>query len=179
MLKKAKTYMEKLANGINPLDDTVLADEDVINNVRLSRCFFYVSDVLRQVIDKGGMSKKTKITKENFSITFEQAQRFEFSLTPIPVSEIAKRINATVENDNMKKLTHKHLTQWLISIDMLQLENKPDGKVIKMPTQNGTELGIFTEHRNGIYGAYTVVLYNRNAQQFIVDNIDAVVGMMY
>ncbi len=46
-IERAKTYMEKLANGINPLDDTEAPDEDIINQVRLSRCFFFVSDVLR------------------------------------------------------------------------------------------------------------------------------------
>ena len=46
-IERAKTYMEKLANGINPLDDTAAPDGDMINQVRLSRCFFFVSDVLR------------------------------------------------------------------------------------------------------------------------------------
>lgn len=54
-IKRARTYMEKLANGINPLDDTLAPDEDIINQVRLSRCFFFVSDVLRQVIENGGI----------------------------------------------------------------------------------------------------------------------------
>ena len=27
-LERAKMYMEKLANGINPIDDTVIPDED-------------------------------------------------------------------------------------------------------------------------------------------------------
>ena len=40
-LERAKTYLEKLANGINPLDDTVVPDGDMINQVRLSRCFFF------------------------------------------------------------------------------------------------------------------------------------------
>lgn len=55
-LERAKIYMEKLANGINPIDGSVIPDEDVVNNVRLSRCFFYVSDVLRQVIENGGVT---------------------------------------------------------------------------------------------------------------------------
>ena len=38
----AKTFVDKLANGINPIDDQPVAENDVINNVRLSRCFFYV-----------------------------------------------------------------------------------------------------------------------------------------
>ena len=52
-LERAKMYMEKLANGINPIDGSVIPDEDIVNNVRLSRCFFYVSDVLRQVMRRG------------------------------------------------------------------------------------------------------------------------------
>ena len=39
-IERAKIYMDKLANGINPIDDSIIPDEDIINNVRLSRCFF-------------------------------------------------------------------------------------------------------------------------------------------
>ena len=49
-MQRAKMYIDKLANGINPIDDAAAPENDVINNVRLSRCFFYVSDILRQVI---------------------------------------------------------------------------------------------------------------------------------
>ena len=63
--------MEKLANGVNPIDDSVIPDEDVVNNVRLSRCFFYVADVLGQVIDNGGTAPQKKIKKEPFSLPVE------------------------------------------------------------------------------------------------------------
>ena len=36
-IERAKMYMDKLANGINPIDDTMAPDDDLINNVRLSR----------------------------------------------------------------------------------------------------------------------------------------------
>ena len=36
----AKMFIDKLANGINPLDDSKIPDGDIVNNVRLSRCFF-------------------------------------------------------------------------------------------------------------------------------------------
>ncbi len=45
-IEYAKSFIDKLANGINPIDDTPVKDDDAINNVRLSRCFFFVSDVL-------------------------------------------------------------------------------------------------------------------------------------
>lgn len=95
-MARAKMYMEKLANGVNPIDDTEIPDSDTVNNVRLARCFFYVADVLSQVIDAGGISlpKAKKPKKETFSITAEQAAKFEFSKYPITASEISKRIGA-------------------------------------------------------------------------------------
>jgi len=52
----AKSFIDKLANGVNPIDDSTIPDSDMVNNVRLSRCFFYVSDILRQVIENGGIT---------------------------------------------------------------------------------------------------------------------------
>ena len=48
-IARAKMYIDKLANGINPLDDTAVAENDVVNNVRISRCLFFVSDTLRSI----------------------------------------------------------------------------------------------------------------------------------
>ena len=49
IMQRAKAYIDQLANGINPIDGTCVADSDVINNVRISRCLFYVSDILKRV----------------------------------------------------------------------------------------------------------------------------------
>ena len=51
-IEYAKTFIDKLANGINPLDDTAIPENDIVNNVRLSRCFFYVSTILQKEIDR-------------------------------------------------------------------------------------------------------------------------------
>ena len=57
-IEYTKSFIDKLANGINPLDDNPIPENDIANNVRLSRCFFYVSDILRQVIENGGIAKE-------------------------------------------------------------------------------------------------------------------------
>lgn len=38
-MKHAKEYIDKLANGIDPFTDKPVPDGDIINNVKLSRCF--------------------------------------------------------------------------------------------------------------------------------------------
>ncbi len=66
MLERAKVYMEKLANGIDPISDTDARDDDCINNVRLSRCFFYVADVLGKVIDNSGVIAPIRKRREQY-----------------------------------------------------------------------------------------------------------------
>ena len=63
-IEYAKSFIDKLANGINPLDDSTIKEDEVVNNVRLSRCFFFVSDILRQVIENGGVVSKKAEEKD-------------------------------------------------------------------------------------------------------------------
>ena len=171
-LQRAKIYIEKLANGINPLDDTSIPDNDVVNNIRLSRCFFYVADTLRQVIEKGGSISISKPKKGKFIISPERAANFPFSNTGLPVSEIINRLNSLVDTESMKKLSHRQVTSWLVNIGMLTINVDSNGKNVKRPTSQGEEIGIYTEERNSMRGEYTVVMYNLEAQHFLIDNID-------
>ena len=58
-MQHAKNYIDALANGIDPLTGEIIKDDSVINNVRISRWLFYVSDVLRQVLDNDGVVGRT------------------------------------------------------------------------------------------------------------------------
>lgn len=174
-LERAKKYMEQLAHGINPIDGSVLPDEDVVNNVRLSRCFFYVADVLRQLIDNGGIAPQKKLKKEAFTLTAEQRNAFKFTATPIPISELSKRINFLSNNENMTSLSYTVIRDWLMSIGMLEDVRGGNGKYTKRPTAKGEELGIALEARTGNNGDYFVVVYNLAAQHFILDNLDAII----
>ena len=173
----AKSFIDKLANGINPTDGQPVAQTDVVNNVRVSRCLFYVSDILRQVIDVGGIAPCKKSTRIPFAVTQEQLAGFSFSEAPIPITELTNRINALVDTNIMKPFCYKHVTTWLMDIGALLEESGTNGRSQKLPTEEGEKLGITVEIRNGIYGNYRVVVYNRDAQQFIIDNIYAIISL--
>lgn len=174
-LERAKMYMEKLANGINPIDGTMIPDDDVVNNVRLSRCFFYVADVLRQVIDNGGVSPQRKPKKEPFTISIDQRSSFDYSTTPLPISEIASRINALSTHENMAPLGYSAIRDWLIALGMLEETLDGNGKPVKRPTPHGESIGIQLDARTGNNGPYFVIVYNLDAQHFILDNLDAII----
>lgn len=178
-MKRAKTYIDKLANGMNPIDDTVLPDADVVNHIRVSRCLFFVSDVLRQVIEAGGVvpsptAKGSKQKKMPFYIPYEKRDGFEFSEVPIPASELAARLNKLADDPNMKRMSYKGITSWLAEIGLLSDYARPDGHTTKRPTSDGGKIGITLEERTGSQGVYHVVVYNMEAQHFILDNLDAI-----
>lgn len=174
MINRAKTYIDKLANGVNPLTDEPVSENDIVNNVRISRCFFYISDLLRKFAEGGFPEAAKKGKKQPFIITEEQRKRFEFSETPISVSEIARRFNAAVNTEGAVQMRYSGITFWLIESGLLSVDRREDGREVKLPTAAGTELGISQEVRSGANGSYTVVVYNENAQRYIVDNIDAI-----
>ena len=100
-IEYAKMFIDQLANGINPLDGTPIPETDIVTHVRLSRCFSYVSDILRQVIENGGTTcrKTPKIRKKAFSLSSEDREKLTVSDKPLTVSEIATYLNTFVDSE--------------------------------------------------------------------------------
>ena len=71
--KIAKDWIFQLANGINPIDGTDLSDTDIVNNVHISRCLFYVADVMDFAIRK--MRKESKDEKIEFNMDAESLSK--------------------------------------------------------------------------------------------------------
>ncbi len=181
-IARAKLYMEKLANGINPLNDQSIPEEELINNVRLSRCFFFVADVLRQVVENGGtkpMSTGKRPKKLPPDIPVEKRAQFAYSEEPIPASEMVRRLNDLIDTDVRKKITYASVTAWLIDAGMLRLVSTPSGTQVKRPTENGMAIGISVEERTSSSGTHPVVVYNIEAQHFVIDNLDAIIALRY
>ena len=171
-MQRAKMYMDKLAQGIDPVTDQEVPEDSVLNNVRLARCFFYVSEVLGQVIANGGViGGKTKLAP--FSINMDQIAKVQVSQEPIRVTQLVDRISEAAGNPGMKKLKTTVITDWLMEKGFLEKQTDPDGKSRRIPTRNGLMIGLSTQTRQGQYGEYQAVFYNAEAQQFVLDNLDA------
>ena len=176
LVSHAKDYIDDLARGINPLTKEDVNEQDVINNVKISRCLFYVSDVLGEVI-KNGVAPAKKIKKVDFSLEALDLDKIKITEEPISVSVIVKNINEIIP-ENMKPLKTTAVTSWLVDINMLSVV-QINGKNHKRPTKNAEEIGVFQQERQGQYGAYISVMYRREAQKFIVDNLSAIIDGGY
>ena len=177
-MKHAKSYIDRLANGVNPLTGQPAPSTDLINNVQIARCLFYVSDLLRQMIEHNGTAKrKPRAAKLSFQLDIDKRMQFPFSDAPISASEIARRINSLIDTETMTKLKYRAIVQWLLELDALTLHTNSAGSAIKRPTKMGRDLGIILEHRQGLNGTHAVVLYNLSAQHIIIDNLDAIIQL--
>ena len=90
-----------------------------VNNVRISRCMFYVSNLLKEIVDNKGKYKAEMSDRVPFTITPEQVKNFEFSDYPISISEITKRFNALINTLLVKELKNGVITDWLTQSGIL------------------------------------------------------------
>lgn len=166
----AKDWIQKLANGINPLDGSVIPDSDIVNNVHISRCLFYVAEILDAAVKKVG--RKSKEYELDFNISPEDLAKVNIEEKTC-ISNFVKEINKFVP-ENMKPMSYGKILSWLIAngyIEEVEIDNL--GKK-KKPTASGCSIGISAELREGTSGPYWAVVYNPNAQRFILNNIYAI-----
>lgn len=176
-LIRAESYIRKMANGINPITDEAAADDDMVNNIRVTRCLYYVSDILRQVIANNGVVKKKPRgsgKKVDFYMTDEQrANLVEFD-HPVFLREFVDEINRLTEANNCKKFAARWIRAYFVSIGLLVADPELGSKYA---TEEGEKLGIIPELRQSKQSmrSYWANLYSPEAQRFIIDNIDTIV----
>ena len=171
-MQRAKMYLDKLAQGIDPITDQEVPEDSVLNNVRLARCFFYVSDVLDRVITNGGTVGQP-MRNTDFSITPEQLARVQVMDYPVRITEFTEALHRAVGDPQMKRPGVKKITDWLIEKGFMAQVMGADGKTHRIPTENGLEMGMSTRLRQTRDGEYQAVYYDRNMQRILLDNLGA------
>ncbi len=179
----AKKYIDYLSRGFNPLDESPIRNDDIVRNERISRCLMYVSEVLGEVIEKGmgqekefSYKKPEKVKKEEFYLSQEERKRFILSDKPLTVTEIATGLSSLRDEMKYKDLKGVAINEVLLQMGFLCEETGFNGKVSYAPTEEGLSLGIFREKRLSQQNfVYYVNLFTVPAQQFILDNLDAII----
>ena len=111
-MQRAKMYLDKLSQGIDPITGKEVPEGDLLNNVRICRCLHYVSGVLEQVIANGGVVGK----REGNPFVIDRSRMGGIRLTQNPVSltEFTGNIVACMGAPHMKTPNPKAITGWLI-----------------------------------------------------------------
>ncbi|MCQ2488441.1 MAG: hypothetical protein MJ143_04100 [Clostridia bacterium] len=171
----AKIYMDKLANGMNPLTGEDLPEDTVLNNVYLCRAFSLAASVLDEAIKNGCRVQPFEKSKMlPFQIDQEQKSKIRISESPVTVTAITNRIEKVLDKD-IKPLAPVKITQWLEMQGFLESKfNEEAGERSRVATEEGERLGI--ESRSEMLRGQMRyrTFYNINAQAFIIANLEKI-----
>lgn len=167
-LLKAAAWVEALAKGIDPTTCKPADRDDVINKVEVTRCLFYAAEVLKRCARKELSSN----AKKPFNLSFAERRNFKFSERPISISEFARRINE-LRPDSMMKFNYERARNWLIQNGFLQVARSGSHSGC-LPTEQGEKLGIRLEERTINGSDKLIVVYSKEAQEFLLDNLDSI-----
>lgn len=169
-LNSAKTWIEKLANGINPLNDELVKDDDLINNVHISRCLFYVSELLDEIKVRTSVIRRGR---KAFFLSAKDAVNIPIS-KPNGIANFVRIVNGYIP-EGMKPLSVAQVIKWLRNEGLMQEILKEDGRKTNIPTEKGNRLGITTEVQRNLEGKECQrVVYNIDAQRLILENIESI-----
>ena len=176
-LVRAKKYMELLAEGIDPITETELPGDSCLNNIRLARCFFYISDILGKLIENNGIiGKRPTVKKEEFVVTEALLQHLPTPNKALQISMFVAPMNDFAEQNNMKKIPVTAFTNWLVDQGYLREEMGFNNKRRKVATASAASIGISEEERVAMHGTYMAILYSPQAQQFLLEHLDEIVA---
>ena len=182
-IQYTKSFVDQMANGVNPITGEPIPETDLLRHERISRCMQYVSNILQQTIIKTEAEQQREQVRRllsdrpSFALPYEKRKQILLFDSPVSVKQIVKQINDQIEDPNMRRLQSKQVIEWLAVTGMLAVKNDQKGIPIKYPTDKGKQIGITSEHRSARGETYLVAVYSREAQQFIIDNLDAIIEL--
>lgn len=113
--------------------------------------------------------------RQVFSAITAAGGRLSPDAEPLTISALADRIISAAEVRASSAALRKTLTGWLKNVGFIKTYTDDSGKSHMDITSVSDSIGIFAETRRSANGAeYKCILYKPEAQQFIIDNLDAV-----
>ena len=110
-------------------------------------------------------------SRQKFHLSAEELNNYPTDETPIPVSEIARRLN-TLVGPEMERIYYKVIRDWYVAEGYLEFKESPDGKGAFLPTEKGALAGLMVESRTGKLGElFDVVMYDPKAQRLFLDHL--------
>lgn len=167
-LEVAIKYAERMADGCNPVNNIPLEQGDVLNNPNIIRCMYFIKDILEEVRSNGGIIGKNQEKEPASPFPMEVLDEFAYAEDK-SITHVLNQIYEPVSEKNVKKVSVTKVTAALKEEGYLLEETNPEtGKTRKVPSEKGKELGIYMTEREYNGRVYQSVIYNKNAQEYVV-----------
>ena len=129
----------------------MMPGDDIVNNVRISRCLFYVSEILGRVLGQGFPqageepavdAPRRRAKKAAFLLTDSRRSTLAAYGGSVYARDIAAQLSRFADENGTRRFTAAWITAWLTAEGFM--EQTEQGK---RATELGAELGIETSQR--------------------------------
>lgn len=176
-LETAILYLQRIADGKNPVNNMPAEEDTILNNPNVIRCMFFVKEILEEVKRNGGFigGKPKKSAKEDFPL--EALKHFVYREDKT-ISRFIEQVNEAVDDTVYQKLSYRPISQWLKLNGYLAEEYSQEyHKTMTVSTERGTGIGIRSEKQTNAQGAgYIRIIYGKQAQEFLVQNMEMILS---
>lgn len=169
-LRKGKLVLQKMGQGINPVDGEPIQADSFLQDPRIIRCLFFAAEVLGMVAD-GTLQEKDE--RRNFAITDEEKARIHLPDGLIGINQFARCVNEVL-SPSSKRLTGQMLNNCLKELGVLAEVVDQDGKKRTTITANSAQYGISSEQRIHNSTEYEAVLYDESGKLFLLNNLEQI-----
>ena len=200
MVKRARQYLEALSTGMDPISKKQVPPGDTLLQPRLSRCFHYVSELLKGIEKDPALLKRladarpsheTKGNEKAYPYGAASSARMqeENKLSApgsaenrkdgrLSLSKITENLRPLLGENPEMTLETSEITEWLLLSGYLcHITRETDGAHRIVPTEKGEKLGITRVERTRQDGKlYHFNLYSQAAQDFIRQHLEDILS---
>lgn len=155
--------VEKLAQGVNPFTGEIARDDEILNDVKVSRCLFAVNGVLKELLNGKTSAKKSK--KHKFEYRAELTPQIKIEDYSISLSQIVRNILEVYGKE--VKLTYYDLAQVLYKRGLFV--DNPEETPRMIASEKAEQYGIFLKRVHGNAGDRWQTVFDQNGQRYAID----------
>ena len=172
-LYQAQKYLEALGNGSDPLTGENLPEDTVLNRAEFARVFLNASSFISKHLEGQLISDDPR---KPFDPLEADLSAFRALNRPVSLSALVKNINSLFDPGSMKPLDFRQVRSWAIRSGLLE-KTEYNGKSRWTATKAGENIGISCVCRTYNDEDCLVTLYDKNAQQYIADNLPSIIAV--
>lgn len=175
-LNMALVYVERIADGKDPIKDIPAEDDATMNNPDIIRCMFFVKETLTMLKRNMGVVGRTPAAKKK-DFPMESLSSYNY-VEKKTITKLIEQLNSVINTEEYKKLSYKVVTDWLKENGYLEeREDSQLGKKVTLSTAKGQAVGINHSFQTSMSGtSYYRVEYDREGQEFVVLNLPEMIA---
>ncbi len=174
-------YLERLLDGRNPVNNSVIENDTVMSDANVQRCFSFIIDILKRAHDKQeivtkpkAMGKKTvnriALKPDSDSVIDKMIQDRDVKMTEME-SLIKPFMNELFEGD-VEKITTYKISNWLLDNGYLVSVKDDRGSNHREASEEGKIIGIINAIvKRDDNSSYIQYKFSPKAQRFVFENL--------